>query len=97
MSNCAATNSAARRGRSAKSGGAPGTIGRTVFHPPSLLVLWEGKDDTYGSPRLAVVAEIHATNFLSSLVHEGVADFMSRSALCTGFPLLWLALAYFCA
>jgi hypothetical protein len=40
--------------------------------------LWERKDDTYGSLRLAVVAEIHATDFLSSLVHEGVADFMSR-------------------
>ena len=25
-----------------------------------------------------MVAEIHATDFLSSLVHEGVADFMSR-------------------
>jgi hypothetical protein len=40
--------------------------------------LWERKDDTYGSLRLAVVAEIDATDFLSSLVHEGVADFMSR-------------------
>jgi hypothetical protein len=45
-----------------------------------IWMLWERKDDTYGSLRLAVVAEIHATNFLSSLVHEGVADFMSRFA-----------------
>ena len=35
-----------------------------------------------------MVAEIHATDFLSSLVHEGVPDFMSRFAMAASDAML---------